>query len=90
MVPELSAKDVDLETGKLRDTANVHEYEAPFVRCRKQMSFLKPEDNRKIFENSVYRLDCAKERKGIHRPSQALVRLPREALRRRIRELILK
>ena len=62
MVVELSGEDVDLETGKLRDGCGVHEYEAPFVRFRKQMSFLHPEDNRKIFENNVYLLDYAKER----------------------------
>lgn len=62
IVAEFLQEDVDLETGKLRDTANLIEYEAPFVRFRKQLSFLKPDDNRKIFENNVYRLDYAKER----------------------------
>lgn len=62
MVAEFSSEDIDLETGRLNDTANVNEYEAPFVRFRKQLSFLRPDDNRKIFENNVYRLDYAKER----------------------------
>ena len=62
MVAEFSPQHVDVETGKLKDAANVNEYAAPFVRFRKQLSFLKPDDNRKIFENNVYRLDYAKER----------------------------
>jgi len=62
MVAEFSPEDIDVETGKLKDAANVNEYEAPFVRFRKQLSFLRPDDDRKIFENDLYRLDYAKER----------------------------
>lgn len=62
VVAEFAPEAVDVETGKLKDAADVNEYEVPFVRFRKQLSFLKPDDDRKIFENNLYRLDYAKER----------------------------
>lgn len=62
LVAEFSAENVSLASGTIDDASKVKTYEAPFLRYRKQLSFLKPEDDRKIFENNEYRLDYAKER----------------------------
>jgi hypothetical protein len=51
-----------LESGTLGNSAQVKTRDVHFLRFRKQLSFLKPEDDRKIFENNEYRLDYAKER----------------------------
>jgi hypothetical protein len=62
VVAEFKPENVDLESGMLEDGAKVKTQDVPFLRFRKQLSFLKPEDDRKIFENNEYRLDYAKER----------------------------
>jgi hypothetical protein len=62
VVAEFKPEDVSLESGTLADSAKVRTRDVPFLRFRKQLSFLKPEDDRKIFENNEYRLDYAKER----------------------------
>jgi hypothetical protein len=62
VVAEFKPEDVSLESGTLGDSAKVKTRDVPFLRFRKQLSFLKPEDDRKIFENNEYRLDYAKER----------------------------
>lgn len=62
LVGEFKAEDVSLESGTIDDASKVKTREVLFLRFRKQLSFLKPEDDRKIFENNEYRLDYAKER----------------------------
>jgi hypothetical protein len=62
LVAEFEPKDVSLELGTLGAGAKVRMQDVSFLRFRKQLSFLKPEDDRKIFENNEYRLDYAKER----------------------------
>ena len=62
VVAELKPEDVSLESGTLRADAKVKTSNVPFLRFRKQLSFRKPEDDRRIFANNEYRLDYAKER----------------------------
>jgi hypothetical protein len=62
LVAEFKGEDVSLESGTIDSASNVKNYEVPFLRYRKQLSFLKPEDDRKIFEKNEYRLDYSKER----------------------------
>lgn len=62
VVAEFKTENVGLESEMLEDGAKVKTQDVFFLRFRKQLSFLKPEDDRKIFENNEYRLDYAKER----------------------------
>lgn len=62
LVAEFNAEDVSLDSGTLADVSKVKAGDVPFLRFRKQLSFLKPEDDRKTFENNEYRMDYAKER----------------------------
>jgi hypothetical protein len=61
VVAEFKPEDVSLESGALGDSSKVKASDVPSPRFRKQLSFLKPEDDRKIFENNEYRLEYAKD-----------------------------
>jgi hypothetical protein len=62
VIAEIDPQDISLETGTIPTDSDVRTREVPFLRFRKQLSFLDPEGDRKIFQNNDYRLHYAKER----------------------------